>query len=267
MSSRPAFLGLALLASALAGVIALEVGAGDAPEEEGGVVATRHPPPPRVAAAVAETVDRTDSWLATSLARPLFSRDRRPTPVLSKSDGNAAISAIPRLSGVLVSPLGRHAIFAAAEGGKPIVVAAGGTFGPYTVEQIEPGEVTVSGPDGTVQLRLAFDAAARQAALEQSQQALAQQQAAQQQLAQQAQAQAAQAAQLQAAQAAQAQAIAAAQAQGQPPQVQPPLTPGQFALPQFGGRPGLAFQRGQQPGFDQRQIPINNNNLPSEHDK
>lgn len=262
MTGRPAFVALGALAGVLTCLIALELVGGGA-SEDGGIVAVRHAPPKRAATVAAEAADRTDAWVATSLARPLFSRDRKPTPVAAKSDGGPAISSLPRLSGVLVSPFGRLAIFAASEGGKPIVVAAGGTLGPYTVTEIEPGTVTVSGPDGEQNLVLKFDPAARQAALEQMQQAQAQQQAQQQQLAaQQQQAAQAQAQALQAAQAAQAQALAAGQAQGQVvPQITPVVpVPGQFPIPQFGNRRGL-------PGvFNPRQVPPDPNS-PSEHDR
>lgn len=258
MTNRPTFIALGALAGVLTCLIVLELVGGGA-SEDGGIVAVRHAPPKRAAAVAAEAADRTDAWVATSLARPLFSRDRKPTPVAAKSDGGPAILSLPRLSGVLVSPFGRLAIFAASEGGKPIVVAAGGTLGPYTVTEIEPGKVTVSGPDGEQDLELKFDPAARQAALEQVQQAQAQQQAQQQQLAAQQQAAQAQAQALQAAQAAQAQAIATGQAQGQVvPQVAP--VPGQFPVPQFGNRRGL-------PGvFNPRQVQPDPNN-PSEHDR
>lgn len=104
--------------------------------------------------------DRTDNWLTTALARPLFSRDRRPTDAGPNSAGTT-LGSLPRLTGVVIGPLGQSAIFAATNGGRPTVVTVGKTLGEYTVEKIEPGGVTVSGPNGRHQVSLAADATAR----------------------------------------------------------------------------------------------------------
>jgi hypothetical protein len=160
--SRPAFLGLAALASALAAVLVLELGSTAPTEDVGGAVPVRHAPRAQPRAAVEDPVDHTDAWVQTSLARPLFSRDRRPTPAVAKS-GETVIAALPRLTGVLVGPFGRRALFAGSDGGKPSVVEEGGSLGPYTVQSIGPGHVTVVGPEGPHELVPAYDAAARQA--------------------------------------------------------------------------------------------------------
>jgi len=64
---------------------------------------------------------------------------------------------LPRLSGVLLSGGNRSVIFAAPDGGRPTVVAEGGQVAGYTVQSIEPGRVTLAGPDGTRVLRPSFD--------------------------------------------------------------------------------------------------------------
>ena len=61
---------------------------------------------------------------------------------------------LPRLAGITVTPLGRHAIFASAGNGLPAtIVSAGGTVGAWRVEAIHPGDVQVAGPDGRRTLR------------------------------------------------------------------------------------------------------------------
>ncbi len=112
--------------------------------------------------AAAVDMQHVDAWAAEILARPLFAHNRRPPDQAVATQ--AATVALPRLTGVAVSPIGRSAIFAGGEGGKPVVVSLGGKIGRYTVSAIEPGAVTVNGPDGARTLTPSFDAA-RQAAL------------------------------------------------------------------------------------------------------
>jgi hypothetical protein len=87
------------------------------------------------------------------LRRPLFRPDRRP-PAGAAPAGPAGL---PRLSGILVSSLGKSLIFdgGGAEG-KPTVVAEGGRIGVYTVQSIGAGQATVVGPDGPKVLQLSF---------------------------------------------------------------------------------------------------------------
>lgn len=163
MSTRPAFLGLALLASLLAVAIVRELDGGQPTEDETGIVPIRHVPKAQPRVASEDPEDHTDAWLETALARPLFSRDRKPTPVEAKSGGGTTISSLPRLTGVVIGPFGRTAIFAGVDNGKPTAVAQGNTIGPYTVVAVEPGHVTVSGPGGEQEVSLSGDAATRQA--------------------------------------------------------------------------------------------------------
>ena len=89
------------------------------------------------------------------LARPLFNPSRRPPPGSTSSD-SAGPAALPRLSGVLVSPTGKSLIFAGLANGKPVVVTEGGRIGSYVVKSIGAGEAIVNGPDGTKTLRPVF---------------------------------------------------------------------------------------------------------------
>jgi hypothetical protein len=161
MSTRPAFLGLALLGSALAAVISLELQGTQPGEDDTGIVAIRHAPRTAPHAASEDPQDRTDAWVSVALARPLFSRDRRPTPVVAKSDSGPTLAALPRLTGIIVGPFGRTAIFAATEGGKPTAVREGQALGPYTIRSVGPGGVTVDGPEGEQHVALTGDADTR----------------------------------------------------------------------------------------------------------
>lgn len=156
-----AFALLGLIAAGLAAMIVLELdGRGDATEDPALPVVIRRTPATQARArAVSVPVDHTDEWVATILARPLFSRDRRPAPPAASTgpSGPANTNDLPRLTGVMVGPFGRSAIFAAAEGGKPTVVNEGSNVGPYTVSNIGPGEVTVEGPEGSRVLHPVFD--------------------------------------------------------------------------------------------------------------
>jgi general secretion pathway protein N len=85
-----------------------------------------------------------DAWVSTILARPLFAPDRRPP---ARQDMPIEVE-LPRLIGVLVSPASRLAIFAGAAGGKPLVVAEGGSVGAHVLQSIRPGEAIMAGPRG-----------------------------------------------------------------------------------------------------------------------
>jgi hypothetical protein len=163
VNERLGILALGLLAALLVGVIVIELVSGpSADADSGAAVAVAPVPQPKPRAAAADTTDHTDAWLATALARPLFSRDRRPTPVDVKT-GGPTLTALPRLTGVIVGPFGSTAIFAGPDGGKALVVSEGKMVGPYTIEAIEPGSITVTGPTGTQHISLSGDAKTRDA--------------------------------------------------------------------------------------------------------
>ncbi len=159
--SQAAFAGLGLVAAALAGAIALELRGIEGDEVTSGAaaaaVARWRPAPP---VPTPPSPDRSREWAATALARPLFAADRRPMP-----EPRAAVAAggtggrdLPRLTGVLVSPSGRAAIFApTGDGAKPLVLRTGDTLGEFEVKAIVAGEVTLTGPEGDRVVRPSFD--------------------------------------------------------------------------------------------------------------
>jgi hypothetical protein len=154
--SRLAFAALGVIATALAGSLVLEAASEDTGSES--VVATAQP------AAIMPSnqsdgfpADHTAAWVATALSRPLFSPDRRPPRQAVAVVAAPVLADLPRLSGILITPSGRSAIFAPSGGGKPVVATEGTTLGPYVVRAIEPEQVTLVGPKGSRVVHPAFD--------------------------------------------------------------------------------------------------------------
>jgi hypothetical protein len=145
-------LGLGLL---LIGTISLELIRGVA--DEGAMIASpESAAPPGPAVSSLKPRSGRQALVDGILARPLFTATRRPAVRLA---GPAAAPANqPRLTGILINGSSRSVIFAAPEGGRPVVAQEGAQVGGYTVTSIEAGQVTLSGPDGTRTLRPAFDA-------------------------------------------------------------------------------------------------------------
>jgi hypothetical protein len=100
-----------------------------------------------------------DAWQASSLARPLFSRSRRPPAETRQVAAAAAAVTVPRLTGVLVGPFGASAVFMVSGSDKPVTVQEGDQMGAYRIRRITPGEVVVDGPDGERVLRPSFGSA------------------------------------------------------------------------------------------------------------
>ena len=148
---------LGLVAAALTGTVVLELETrGDAvPVAEQSVVSA--PAPQSVAVAASLGPENRLKWAKTALARPLFSRDRRPpadtpvTPVVIASPPK-----LPRLTGVVVIPAGGFAIFAGSDGEKPIVAREGDPIGDAVIEAIVAGQVTLRGPGGLAVLHPSF---------------------------------------------------------------------------------------------------------------
>jgi len=86
------------------------------------------------------------------LARPIFSATRRPVQ-------GAALGStgLPRLAGVLISRGVKTAIFADDSVGRSVAVAEGASMGPYLVQSIAAGQVTVLEADGIHTLHPSFD--------------------------------------------------------------------------------------------------------------
>jgi hypothetical protein len=101
-------------------------------------------------------LDRRNAWVQTSLARPLFSPNRRPAAAAAVAAGEAAPS-LPRITGILVNGSSRSVIFAAAAGGRPIIATEGTDVNGFKVQAIEANQVTIAGPDGTRVLHPSFD--------------------------------------------------------------------------------------------------------------
>ena len=117
-----------------------------------------HSADPAPAAPPAPRASGSDRWTATSLQRPLFEPGRRP-PIIAAADRiDDGPAALPRLAGTLVTAAGRSAIFAGA--GRATVVGEGARLGPWTVQSIAAGRVTLTGPEGRRVLRPAFERAA-----------------------------------------------------------------------------------------------------------
>jgi hypothetical protein len=112
------------------------------------------PLPPRpVPAALSEE----RGYVATILARPLFTRGRKPEREEGPAEASTDVER-PRLSGILITPEGRRAIFAPTGGGKPLVLAEGAAVGGDRIRRIEAGRVILATEDGkTVPLTPAFD--------------------------------------------------------------------------------------------------------------
>jgi hypothetical protein len=163
MSLRLGSLGLGLLATALCAALALELDGSQTEANPSGIVPIRHVPRTQPRVASEDPEDHAGAWAATALARPLFSRDRKPTPLAAATGGAPALAVLPRLTGVIIGPFGHTAIFAAPAGGRPIAVSEGKTVGPYRIETIAPGGVTVAGPGGERHVPLSEDASMRDA--------------------------------------------------------------------------------------------------------
>jgi len=101
---------------------------------------------------------RIADWVAVAAARPLFSRDRRPAgeAVAKSADTNA--SGPLRLTGIIVTPFGRSAIFSVAGSAKPVVLEEGLKLGDMTVREIAVDHVVIDGPHGAETMVPSFGA-------------------------------------------------------------------------------------------------------------
>lgn len=137
--SRAAFAWLGGAAMALGAIIAGEL-AGDPPPPP--VAGAAIPAFPGSAAAAAPAAGAEQGWLTAILGRPLFDPSRRPP------HGASASEPLFRLSGTVVGPGGRQAIFEPAGGGRAVVVREGQKVGSAVVRSIAPGTVLVVGAGG-----------------------------------------------------------------------------------------------------------------------
>jgi hypothetical protein len=80
-------------------------------------------------------------WVATAVERPLFREDRRP--LKAASDVVLEADEPLRLTGVIIGPFGKRAIFMSEKNAKPIVMVEGARVGNLMVRLIEPGRAVV----------------------------------------------------------------------------------------------------------------------------
>jgi len=160
-TGRLAWPSLGLAAAVSIGMIAVELGEMVRAARIDRPISDFQPPAPILAPVMASHGNHQEN-AAKLLARPLFSRNRRP-PAEDPHPVAGPPSSLPRLTGVVVSPAGKFAIFASAGGGRPVVIAEGDHLGAAVIDAIAAGEVNVHGPDGTLVLHSTFDQIAQAA--------------------------------------------------------------------------------------------------------
>ena len=89
--------------------------------------------------------------VASVLARPLFSPNRRPEETASGRDAGPDL-ADARLTGIVTLPPLKIAIFA-VKGAKPLVLSEGESVSGWRIERITPAEISLSGPSGSQTLK------------------------------------------------------------------------------------------------------------------
>ncbi len=159
--TRTGLLSMAAVVAGLAAVVGLELRTGTGDEGTMDLTPPSAAPSSPLAAAPPAAANHTRDWVQTILTRPLFAPYRRPAAAMASG---GAPSTLPRVAGILLDGGRRSVIFAAAEGGKPQVLAEGADVAGYRVRSIESGQVTLVGPDGPLILRPSFDPTPRPAA-------------------------------------------------------------------------------------------------------
>lgn len=141
------------LALLLVGIIALEIGLGGAEPPVGDAAELASLP---TLPAPVPPQDQSAERASTIIARPLFTPGRRPTPVPTPAAAQVAqVAPPPRLTGTLVGSFGKRAFFAGD--GKSRSAGESDRIGRWTVHTIGVGYVTLMGPEGPRELRVAFD--------------------------------------------------------------------------------------------------------------
>ncbi|MBV9782219.1 MAG: hypothetical protein JO264_00215 [Acidisphaera sp.] len=148
-------LGFALLSIALLGTIRLELSWPD--EAAGSADAAPIPTamPVKVSAPEPPVVDAPE-LVRSLLARPLFSPGRRPpADAVATPKGEP----LPRLTGIVVSPAGRYALFQPGANLRTRVLVAGEAIGGWTVRDVAADAITLAQGSQSLVLRPAFEAA------------------------------------------------------------------------------------------------------------
>ena len=142
---------LAALGAGLVAALAVEIAAPEpGPLGIGSVPAASVPG--NVAAAPA--IGAEGLRVSSILARPLFDRSRRP------SSTGRPVAGVLRLTGVVVGPSGREAIFEPVAGGKPLVVSEGERVNGALVRVIAPGAVLMVDESGAHLISPAYESGA-----------------------------------------------------------------------------------------------------------
>lgn len=93
-------------------------------------------------------------WVTTILARPIFEPSRRPP---AAAHGLNAAAAFPRLTGIIITPQRRAAIFAVPGAKHLIMVTTGSRLNGVLIKSIEDNAVVVVDAGGTRTLHPSFD--------------------------------------------------------------------------------------------------------------
>jgi hypothetical protein len=160
--SRQLLLGLlGALAALLAAAIGYEIFAPNSDESGIAAPAAAHASTPAAAAPGRSAAGaQSAGWVASILARPLFSVTRKPDAgpaTAAAAAGDDAATDLPRLSGVFIYSTIRHAVFQPVGDVPPLVVGEGELVAGWTVAKIERGAVTLTGPKGETTVEPKFD--------------------------------------------------------------------------------------------------------------
>jgi hypothetical protein len=106
------------------------------------------PTPSSLAAAIPAPApaDPVDSWVTTSLERPLLRESRRPDRAAGEAQRKG--DETPRLAGIITGLFGNRAIFMVPGTAKPVVAKEGSQVTNFVVRSIEPGRVVVESASG-----------------------------------------------------------------------------------------------------------------------
>src|ERR1700724_727026 len=105
----------------------------------------------KVPAAPAAQRPRAEELVQTTLAQPLFREPRRPPDRPTGDKSSEPQLPNLRLSGIVIEPEHRVAIFA-VPGSKPLARAAGETINEWHLDSIGLNQVSLSGPTGITTL-------------------------------------------------------------------------------------------------------------------
>ena len=94
------------------------------------------------------------NWVDIILARPLFLPSRRPPSSAAGQDKSGR--GFPRLTGIIILPQRREAIFAVPGKTQPVVVRAGSRLNGVLIKSIDPGWVVVVDAAGARIIRPSF---------------------------------------------------------------------------------------------------------------